>query len=95
MGSVNLAEVVTKCVELGLSPDEAISFIIGRNITVVDFDFELAVVAGKLQGLAPKGMLSMGDRACLALAMREKATAVTADRIWATLDLPCPIEVIR
>lgn len=95
MSSVNLAEIVTKCIEWNLSPDAAISFITGRNIAVVHFDYDLAVLAGRLQGSAPKGVLSLGDRACIATAARHNATAVTADRAWATLDLPCPIELIR
>jgi PIN domain nuclease of toxin-antitoxin system len=37
----------------------------------------------------------LGDRACLALAIRKGATALTADRKWADLDVGCKIELIR
>ena len=38
-----------------------------------------------------KKRLSLGDRACLALAIcARKQRAVTADRVWATLDLELP-----
>lgn len=95
ISSVNVAEVVTKCVELRFSEQVAIDYIEASNLTVVDFNHELAIATGLLQKRAPKGVLSLGDRACLALALRENATAVTADRIWSTLDLGCPIELIR
>jgi len=39
--------------------------------------------------------LSLGDRACLALAKTNHATAWTADRVWAQFNLDVPIELIR
>jgi ribonuclease VapC len=39
--------------------------------------------------------LSLGDRACLALAKINHATAWTCDRIWLQLALDVPIELIR
>ena len=60
-----------------------------------DFSGDDAVLAGRLAKAASKGILSLGDRACLATAIRLGATAVTADRAWATLDLSCPVELIR
>lgn len=38
---------------------------------------------------------SLGDRACLALAMELKLPVVTADRAWIDLDLGIDICVIR
>jgi PIN domain nuclease of toxin-antitoxin system len=39
--------------------------------------------------------LSLGDRACIATAIKIGGTAVTADRVWSTLDLGCKVELIR
>jgi PIN domain nuclease of toxin-antitoxin system len=39
--------------------------------------------------------LSLGDRACLALAMERKATVYTTDKVWKNLDLGIEIVVIR
>jgi len=39
--------------------------------------------------------LSLGDRACLALAKTNHATAWTADRNWALYKLDVPVELIR
>ena len=95
MSSVNVAEVVSKCIEFAFPEQLALEYIQGSNITVVDFDLEHAVLAGELRRRASKGMLSLGDRACIATAIRQDAIAVTADRIWSTLDLGCQIELIR
>ncbi len=95
MSSVSLAEIVTKCVEWALDPDEVVAFVRASHINVHDFGGDDAILAGRLAKAAKKGVLSLGDRACLATAIRLGAIAVTADRAWATLDLPCPVELIR
>lgn len=95
MSSVNLAEVVTKCVEFEIDPNDALQYIAGRNIDVVEFGFADGVLAGRLMAAAPKGKLSLGDRACLATAIGLNGIALTADRVWAELDLPCKVELIR
>ncbi len=39
--------------------------------------------------------LSLGDRACLALAVQRDLPVMTADRVWAGLGLPIDIQLIR
>ncbi|MBX3575791.1 MAG: type II toxin-antitoxin system VapC family toxin [Rhizobiaceae bacterium] len=95
LNSVNLAEIITKCIEMAVPPEVAKAYIRDSNIEVAPFDAELAVAAGDLFKVAKKGVLSLGDRACIATAIRLNATALTADRVWSTLDLPCPVELIR
>jgi ribonuclease VapC len=95
LSSVNLAEIMAKCIEKAVPPELAREYIRNSNIEVVGFDADHAVLAGDLFRLAKKGVLSLGDRACIATAIRLGATAVTADRVWSDLDLPCPIELIR
>ena len=41
------------------------------------------------------GALSLGDRACLALASARKATAWTTDKIWARMNTGVELEVLR
>lgn len=65
------------------------------RLDVVPFDAETALLAGRLRAVTRHLGLSLGDRACLALAIRENATALTADRNWTDLDLPCKVELIR
>ena len=62
---------------------------------MVPFDDDLAVRAALLRPTTKRAGLSFADRACIATAIRLNATVVTADRAWAELDLPCPIELIR
>ena len=95
LSSVNLAEIITKCIEKAVPPEIATTYIRQGHIEIVDFDADLAILSGNLFKQAKKGVLSLGDRACLATAIRLKCTAVTADRIWAELDLPCKVELIR
>jgi ribonuclease VapC len=39
--------------------------------------------------------LSLGDRACLSLAIQQKLSVLTADRVWAGLQLGLNIQMIR
>ena len=95
LSSVNLAEIITKCVEKAVPFEVAQRYIGESGIDIVGFDADQAVLAGELFKRARKGVLSLGDRACIATAVRLGATVVTADRVWAELDLPCEIELIR
>ena len=95
MSSVNLAEVVTKLVERTGSLERARAALGMANIEVVDFDRSQAEQAGSLVRQTRSHGLSLGDRACLALAMRQAAPAVTADRIWAKVELDVEVRLIR
>lgn len=95
ISAVNVAEVVTKLVERGFGDDAARETIDGFRLTIMPFDNETAMKAGLLRRLTISKGLSLGDRACLALAIQEKAQVITADRIWAELDLGIAIEVVR
>jgi ribonuclease VapC len=65
------------------------------GIAWIDFDRELAVGAAALLRPTTRFGLSLGDRACLALAALRDLPAVTADRAWAKLDLGIRVEVVR
>jgi ribonuclease VapC len=49
---------------------------------------------GFLRSIEPKN-ISLGDRACLALAIELDANVYTADKAWAAFELPCRIHLIR
>jgi len=86
MSTVNLAEVLGRFARDGHDTSLALRRIASSPVELVDFgpeDAELA--AGLLPQTQPRG-LSLGDRACLALAMRRSIPAMTADRAW--LDVP-------
>jgi ribonuclease VapC len=93
--AVNASEVISKLVDKGYGEAEVRRLYDMLRLDVVDFDQGLALAAGFLRSnTRPKG-LSLGDRACLALALRENATALTADRAWAEIDIGCHVELIR
>jgi len=59
------------------------------------FDEEQARVAAELIGKTRPIGLSLGDRACLALAIERKAAVYTTDKAWKQLDLGIEVAVIR
>ena len=61
----------------------------------VPFDEVQARLAGELVAQTRPYGLSLGDRACLALAIQRKATVYTTDAAWKKLNLPIEVEVIR
>ncbi len=94
ISSVNVAEVLTKMVEKGISLNDALEDFLKLGLEVIEFDTKQAAKSAELRPLTKHLGLSLGDRCCLALAIQEDATAVTADRNWASLNI-CKIEVIR
>jgi PIN domain nuclease of toxin-antitoxin system len=61
----------------------------------VHHDADLAHRTGRLWPVTAHLGLSLADRACLALAMREGLPVLTGDRAWATLDLGVDVVLIR
>jgi ribonuclease VapC len=95
MSTVNLAEVLGRLARDGRALNGVLDQIEQMGIDVIAFDREMAIgAAALLLPTAPWG-LSLGDRACLALARLRNLPTVTADRAWANLDLEIAIEVIR
>ena len=78
------------------APDENIDRNIARlNLPVIPFDAAQAMAAGKLRARTRSLGLSLGDRACLALALARGLPAVTMDRDWAGLDVGAEVIVAR
>lgn len=93
--AVNLTEVVTRLLDLGFRPNEAREFVDSLALDVVPLDEEIAVEAGFLRVATRARGLSLGDRACLALARARGIPALTADRNWSAVDLDVEIRQIR
>jgi ribonuclease VapC len=95
MSFVNTVEVGTKLVDGGMTATAAKEAIELLEIVMVDLNQDLAEAAVELREVTRAVGLSLADRACLALALREGAVALTADRVWANVDVGCQIELIR
>lgn len=95
MSAVNVAEVISRYVDQGASKEEARASLQAFGLEIRPFDETQAMAAGLMRTATQKLGLSLGDRACLALAVQEGATVFTADRTWAALDLEVEVELIR
>ncbi len=95
ISAVNLAEIVGKLQDRGLGDSEIDELIALLDLDTRILDKEGAVFMGKLRQPTKLAGLSLGDRACLALAHSLGATAITMDRAWKGLDIGVTIEVAR
>jgi PIN domain nuclease of toxin-antitoxin system len=93
ISAVNWCEVLTKLQRspASLAPEELAGILSG--VEVVAFERLGAELAAQLNLAAPS--ISMGDRACLALAFARKAVAWTTDRTWNRVKAGALIEVLR
>jgi PIN domain nuclease of toxin-antitoxin system len=82
ISAVNLAETISKFVERGMDIPDIRRAVERSFLTIIPFDADLAWRAGLLRTTTRHLGLSLGDRACLALAEREGGVAVTCDRAW-------------
>lgn len=62
---------------------------------IIDFNREQACIAGSFDEITKKHGLSLGDRACLALAKYKNCPVITADKSWEKLDFGIKIKLIR
>jgi PIN domain nuclease of toxin-antitoxin system len=85
VSTVNFAEIVSKLCERGMPADSARVAIQTIGVEIVDFNLGQACIAGDLRTGTRSAGLSLGDRACLALARSRNLPAITADTAWGAL----------
>ena len=95
ISAVNWAEVIQKAASrevrlAGLREDLA-----AAGLGFEPFTTAQAETAGRLWAETRQLGFSLGDRACLALAMERAAQVLTADREWSRLELGLEIRQIR
>ena len=97
MSVANLAEVATKQVDLGLDASVLVDRVEALGIQPFPVTREDVAAQARIRRLDVGGRLglSLGDRLCLALGLRLDAPVITADRVWAELDLPIEVVLIR
>lgn len=92
--AVNLSEVATVLVRNRRDATKILGPL-REQLAVEPFTAADALVAATLYAKTASKGLSLGDRACLALAQRLGAPAVTAEHAWAELDLDIAVQLIR
>ena len=99
ISTVNFAEVIS-VVNRELFKSEAdriegLKLITDTLPQIIDFDVNQAIISGELDSITKKYGLSLGDRACLALAKYKNIPVLTADKTWSKLNLGIKIKLIH
>lgn len=100
ISTVNLAELFSSAADRGLDPQQLADELTRRGllngaIAVEPFTAADAIEVGRLRPLTRDTGLSLGDRACLALARRLGVRVFTADTSWANVTLDVEVHQIR
>jgi PIN domain nuclease of toxin-antitoxin system len=95
VSTVNWAEVVQKSVARAVVTTSMREELAGTGVIFEPFTAQQAETTGTLWLKTRRWGLSLGDRACLALALEKSLPVITADRVWTKLDLSLEIQVIR
>jgi ribonuclease VapC len=95
ISAVNLAETLGKMVEHGKPLEETAYQIERLRITVIPFDEQQARIAASLWKSTRQVGMSLGDRACVALALSTSLPAFTAENEWTKCDLGIEVVKIR
>jgi ribonuclease VapC len=93
MSAVNLSEVIQKAEQHGVNSEGLEYDLEALGLELRDFDVAMARPAAELWSRGSG--LSVGDRACLALAWATGSTAVTADGRWARVPLAVDVRFVR
>jgi PIN domain nuclease of toxin-antitoxin system len=93
ISTVNLAEVAGQYARRGASEADIRAMLDVFSIQIVPFDAPHAYATGSLWPVTRLAGLSLGDRACLALASQLGARALTADRSWSRIAAAVGVEV--
>ena len=89
---VNLCEILTRIAREGVAPELTLKNVEDTGVRFLETSVAQATRAAILRD---RPGLSLGDRFCVALAQELGVPVVTSDRVWAQLNLPVPVELIR
>ena len=100
ISATNWTEVLSKLSDAGQDPNDVIKQLteqglLKASLSIIPFNADMSCEAAHLRKKTRHVGLSLGDRACLALAIHMKRPVLTSDRIWATLKLGIRIELVR
>ena len=95
ISSVNWTEVLQRAIALGMEVGDVRDELTSLGLRILPFTAEDAEPTARLWSLTRQAGLSLGDRACLSLARKLGHPALTAERLWAGLDLGVEVRLIR
>jgi PIN domain nuclease of toxin-antitoxin system len=95
ISAVNAAEVGARLADRGAPEAQIPGYVSSVGLEIVSFDAEQALMSAALRNATRPFGLSLGDRACLALARRRGLPVLTADAAWVRLRVGVEIELIR
>jgi ribonuclease VapC len=95
LSAVSLSEVGGRFARDGHDPELVVRRLEAAGIELGPFAIADAALAASLRRKTDVLGLSLGDRACLALAMARGIPALTADRLWAKLDVGIEVRLLR
>jgi ribonuclease VapC len=95
ISTVNWSETLARYVDLRLDIAGRDTEVEALGVSLAPFTSRQAEVAAGLVPLTREAGLSLGDRACLALALDLGGTPVTADRAWKRVDVGLDVTLIR
>lgn len=95
LSAVNASEVAQKLLHHGVDGSRAVTQLLGLGLVLTPLTDTDALATAELWPYTRAHGLSLGDRACLALAQRLQRPAMTADQAWKAVDLDIDIQLIR
>ncbi len=95
ISAVNWSEVLQKLERAGINSAQVESALKALGLEVLDFTDEDAHIASKLWKSSKTLGLSLADRACLATGIRLNTKVITADKVWAKMELDIEVVLIR
>lgn len=95
ISAVILSEVVAKLAEAGMPEAPLQAALSSIEMEIHSFDEAAAYRAGLLRTATRHLGLSLGDRACLALAQQLGLPVLTTDRVWERVEVGVEVTVVR
>lgn len=95
VSAVNIAETYGRLLRDAFRPDELRRDIEALGLDVRSFDPEQAFIAGEIEPATRPLGLSLGDRACLALAKSLGLPVLTGDRQWLEAKVGVDVRLFR
>lgn len=95
ISSINWSEVLQKTLPYKPDAQATTAQFAALGVQIIPFDLAQAEQTALLYPFTQAAGLSLGDRACLALAKTHDCPVLTADRAWQKITIGVTVEVIR